>query len=269
MKNRDVFEKDEFNKYLHTKWLGREVVYEKEMDSTNIQVKKLGDKGVEEGILVVTDLQTAGKGRRGRSWMSPEGNCYFSFLLRPDIETSKTSIITLIAALSVAKAVRRTTNLETWIKWPNDVVVGGKKLCGILTEGSILSGNMNYMIVGIGINTNQKEFAEDIQNMATSIYLETGKELERSRLIAELLNAFEEYYEIFLKTQDMSLLENEYNSMLINKGKEVKVIEKDSERILTAMGIDKDGGLIVKDKSGEISSIIAGEVSVRGLYGYV
>lgn len=154
-------------------------------------------------------------------------------------------------------------------KMVNDVVAGGKKLCGILTEGSIISGNMNYMIVGIGINTNQKEFAADIQNMATSIYLEMGKELERIRLIAEFLNAFEEYYEIFIRTQDMSLLDDEYNSLLINRGKEVKIIEKENERILMAVGIDKDGGLIVKDKSGKISSIIAGEVSVRGLYGYV
>lgn len=117
MKNQNVFEKEEFHKYLHTKWLGKFVVYEKEMDSTNTQAKKFGEEEAEEGLLVVTDIQTAGKGRRGRSWVSPEGNCYFSFLLRPNIDTSRTSVITLIAALSVAKAIRRTTDLETWIKW--------------------------------------------------------------------------------------------------------------------------------------------------------
>lgn len=264
-----MFEKDKFNKYLHTKWLGKEVIYEKEMDSTNTQAKKLGEEGAEEGLLLVTDIQTAGKGRRGRSWISPEGNCYVSILLRPEIDASKVSVITLIAALSVAKAVRGTAGLETWIKWPNDVITGGKKLCGILTEGSVSAEALKYMVVGIGINANQKEFEEGIESMATSIYLETEETVNRSRLIAELLNAFEEYYEIFLKTQDLTLLQDEYNSMLINRGKEVKIIEQDSESIFTAVGIDQDGGLIVKNEAGKTSTIIAGEVSVRGLYGYV
>lgn len=274
MEDRILTEQDFWNeellrKHLQTKWLAGTIYYAKKMDSTNIQAKQHGEEGAEHGLLVVTGKQTAGKGRRGRRWNSPEGNCYFSILLRPKISPGNVSMLTLIAAMGVAKAVKEIAGLDTAIKWPNDVVANGKKLCGILTESSTNSEGVKYLVVGIGINVNQAEFAEEIKGTASSIYLETGKQINRIRLIAAFLNAFEEYVSLFLETSDMTLLKAEYNDLLINKDREVRIIEEDRERILTAKGIDRFGGLVVEDENGRRETVISGEVSVRGLYGYV
>lgn len=256
--------------YKNTKWLGDTIIYKDSMDSSNTQAKRLGENGAENGTLVVTDCQTAGKGRRGRSWVSPTGmNCYFTVLLRPDILAEKASMITLVAALALAKAIKETTQLDTMIKWPNDVIANGKKLCGILTESSTDLEYINYVVVGIGINCNQTEFPDEIKETASSIRLETGKKVNRCQLLGSFLTHFESCYEIFLKTEDLSGLEREYNSLLVNRNREVKIIEKERERVLTAIGIDKTGALLVKDAEGNQEAIISGEVSVRGLYGYV
>ena len=202
-------------------------------------------------------------------WLSPSGNCYFSILLYPEIRVDRASMITLIAALAVAKAIRQAAGFETMIKWPNDVVANGKKLCGILTESSTDLEYIQYVAVGIGINSNQKEFDSDITDMATSVCLETGKDVCRSKLMACVFECFEDYYDKFIKTEDMSELCEEYNEHLINCGRNVKIIDKDNVRILKAIGIDRMGGLIVEDTDGSRETIISGEVSVRGLYGYV
>lgn len=265
----DVINELRIREYLHTNWLAKEIVYMKETDSTNIQAKKLGEDEAVDGTLVVAERQTAGRGRRGKSWVSPMGNCYFSILLRPDIPADRASMITLVAAMGLAKAIKRMSHLETNIKWPNDVIANGKKLCGILTESSTDLEYINYAVVGIGINTNQIEFPEEIKNMASSIRLETGKQINRPQLLGIFLDEFEKYYEAFLKTEDLTELAAEYNSLLINRGKEVKIIEKDTERVLNAVGIDHRGRLLVEDALGNRETIISGEVSVRGLYGYV
>lgn len=256
--------------YMDTRWLGKTIVYKDTMDSSNTQAKRMGEDGAENGTLVVTDCQTAGKGRRGRSWVSPVGmNCYYTVLLRPDIPAEKASMITLVAALALAKAIKETAQLETLIKWPNDVIANGKKLCGILTESSTDLEYINYLVVGIGVNCNQTEFPDEIKETASSIRLETGRKVNRCQLLGSFLTYFERYYEIFLKTEDLSQLEEEYNSLLVNRGREVKIIEKGCERVLTAIGIDQNGALLVKDGEGRQEAIISGEVSVRGLYGYV
>lgn len=256
--------------YLHTQWLGRRIVYEDEMDSTNIQAKRLGEENAAEGTVVITEHQTAGRGRRGKGWISPVGvNCYFSVLLRPDVLMERASMITLVAALSLAKAVSKTAGLDTMIKWPNDVVANGKKICGILTESSTDMEYINYAVVGVGVNLNQTEFPDEIKDMATSIFLETGNKVNRAELLAAFLNTYERYYEIFLETEDLSRLADEYNFLLVNRDREVKLVEKDQERIYTAVGIDKLGRLVVEDKAGRRETVISGEVSVRGLYGYV
>ena len=155
------------------------------------------------------------------------------------------------------------------MQWPNDVVANGKKLCGILTESSTDLEYINYAVVGIGINVNQTSFPEDIADKASSLLLELGHSVNRGQVLGEFLNQFEKYYEIFEKTEDMSGLIEAYNEKLVNCGREVKIIEKDRERILKALGIDNDGGLVVENSEGERESIISGEVSVRGIYGYV
>lgn len=265
----DVIDEMRIREYLHTKWLGSTILYEPEMDSTNIQAKRLGEHDAVNGTVVVTECQTAGRGRRGKTWVSPAGNCYFSILLRPEVLVDRASIITLVSAMALAKAIKQVAALDTMIKWPNDVIANGKKLCGILTESSTDLEYINYAVVGIGINANQTDFPEEIKDMASSIRLETGKEVNRAELLGTFLNVFETYYETFLETEDLTKLSEEYNRLLVNRGREVKIIEKETERILTAVGIDDKGGLIVEDCNGQRETIISGEVSVRGLYGYV
>lgn len=265
----DLLNEMRIREYLQTKWLGKKIIYLPVTDSTNTQAKKMGEEGAEHGTLVVTQCQTAGRGRRGRSWESPEGNVYFTFLLRPEVEISRASMITLVAALAVAKAVDDVTGLDSKIKWPNDVVANGKKLCGILTESSSDLEYINYAVVGIGINVNQTAFPEEIAETASSLLLETGHTVDRGQLLGVFLNRFEQYYETFIQTEDMSGLRDVYNEKLVNCGREVKIIEKDRERVLKALGIDNDGGLVVENSEGERESIISGEVSVRGIYGYV
>lgn len=265
----DVINEKRIQEYLRTKWLARNILYEPEMDSTNIQAKRLGENDAPNGTLVVTERQTAGRGRRGKSWVSPNGNCYFSILLKPEILVDRASIITLVSALALAKTIKQITDLDAMIKWPNDVIANGKKLCGILTESSTDLEYINYAVVGIGINTNQTDFPEEIKGVASSIRLETGKEINRPKLLGSFLNVFETYYEEFLKTEDLSGLLEEYNQLLVNCGREVKIIEKEQERLLTAIGVDNKGRLIVEDNNGQRETVISGEVSVRGLYGYV
>lgn len=265
----DIINEMRIREYMHTKWMAKNIIYLPVTDSTNTQAKRLGEEGAEHGTFVVTQCQTAGRGRRGRSWESPEGNVYFTFILRPDVEVSRASMITLISALALAKAIEKVTGLHTQIKWPNDVVANGKKLCGILTESSTDLEYINYVVVGIGINVNQTSFPDELADKASSLLLELGHSVNRGAVLGEFLNLFEVYYDIFIKTEDMSGLIDVYNEMLVNCGREVKIIEKDKERILKAIGIDENGGLIVENQEGVRESIISGEVSVRGLYGYV
>ena len=265
----EILDKEHISEHLNSKWIAKDIIYLPSTDSTNIQAKYYGEKNHKNGTVVVTEEQTAGRGRRGRSWVSPIGNSYFSILLYPDVRVDRASMITLIAAMAVARAVKETAGLDTMIKWPNDVVANGKKICGILTESSTDLEYIQYVVVGIGINCNQTEFDDEIKATATSISLETGKTVDRSKLLAKVFEYFEKYYETFIQTEDMSKLHEQYNELLINKGREVKIIEKDNVRVMSAVGINDMGALIVENENGNLEEIISGEVSVRGLYGYV
>lgn len=260
--------KECIEQYLTTSWIGKNIIYEAFMDSTNTCAKTLGEKNVIDGTVVVTERQTAGRGRRGRNWISPEGNCYFSLLLKPSIQTENASRLTLVTALALVEAIERVSGLKPQIKWPNDVVINGKKLCGILTESSVDVDGLKYVVIGVGVNVNQKNFDPEIQTMATSVSLQLGYDIECARLIAEFMNCFEMRYLTFIETEDMASLLDEYNTLLVNKDREVRIIDR-SERVGTALGINAAGELLVRDDTGKIERVISGEVSVRGLYGYV
>ena len=266
----DVITEAEVGSQMNTKWMGRHLVYLPETDSTNIQAAKLAREGAPEGTLVVAESQTAGKGRRGRSWSSPSGSSiYMSFLLRPDIPPYCASMITLLAGMAAAKAVCQVAGLEAQIKWPNDLVVNGKKICGILTEMSAEMERIHYIVTGIGINVNQMEFPEEIRDKATSLWIEGGKRLNRSQLIAAVMEWFEQYFEQFLETKDLSGLKEAYEEMLANRNREVSVLDPASPCQGICRGIDKGGELLVELPEGQIRKVVAGEVSVRGIYGYV
>ena len=191
-----------------------------------------------------------------------------SVLLRPDFEPQYASMLTLVMGLSVAQAVRE-LDIEVSIKWPNDVVVSRKKICGILTEMGLEKGRIREVVIGDGINVNLEEFPDELKDKATSLYLETGKKYDRNRLISLIMEMFERNYEKFTETCDLSPLIDDYNVMLANRNQPVRILDKINPYEGIAIGIDREGELLVKVADGEIRKVCSGEVSVRGLYSYV
>lgn len=252
-----------------TKWVGSEIFYAPVIDSTNTKAKQLAEEGCPTGTVVVAEQQKAGRGRRGRSWASPDGaGIFMTLVLRPDIKPNNASMLTLVAALAVSSAICRCTGRTAGIKWPNDIVMNGKKVCGILTEMSAQVDYVNYVVVGIGINVYNESFLEEISQIATSLYLETKEHFERETLMEVVWEQFEHYYEIFLETEDLSGLVKEYETHLVNTHQSVRVLDPKEPFEGKAMGITSRGELIV-DTGESRRFVSAGEVSVRGIYGYV
>lgn len=246
----------------------QKIVYLEEIDSTNSEVRRLGDAGAGEGTVVVADRQTGGKGRRGREWFSPAGTgVWMSVLLRPELRPDQVSGITLMAALSVCRAIRESTGLDTQIKWPNDLVINGKKVCGILTEAAMNGNELRYAVLGIGINVNQTEFPEELPH-AYSLALAAGRELDRDPIVACLLAHLKSDYERYLRSGDMGELKADYEAHLANLNQPVLVLSPSGEWTGVAEGISEAGDLLVRDDSGELRTVNSGEVSVRGIYGY-
>ena len=255
---------------LRTGWMGREIRVLDEADSTNLRVKAAAGEGASAGLVILAEQQTDGRGRRGRAWQSPAGeNIYMTVLLRPDFEPEKAPMLTLLAACAAARAVYQPGEKRPQIKWPNDLVMNGKKICGILTEMGMKGVSTEYVIVGIGINCNQTEFPEEIQKKATSLKCEYGHEVCREEIVARFLQEFESLYEEFARRKSLEFIQDEYETLLVNEGKRVCVLEPGKEWTGVAAGITETGELIVKKDSGEICEISSGEVSVRGVYGYV
>ena len=227
-------------------------------------------RGAPHGTVILADEQTAGKGRRGRKWESPAGeNIYMSLLVRPKMQPEKAPMLTLVMAYCVAKALKKQGFEEVQIKWPNDLVLSGKKVCGILTEMTMDGNAIQHVIIGIGINVNNRTFPEEIKGMATSLCLESGRFIEREKIVENILAEFGEEYERFVAAGDLSQIWEAYNAMLINTGKQVCVLEPGNTYEALALGITQEGQVRVQLASGEEKEIFAGEVSVRGIYGYV
>lgn len=260
----------ELESRLETKWIGKNLICLNEVDSTNDYLKKLAEEGAQHGTLVVSDYQSGGKGRRGRSWVTPHGTAVaMSILVRPKLAPDKASMMTLLAGMSVAKSVKKVTGLDVKIKWPNDVTVNGKKISGTLTEMSMELGAIHYIVIGTGINANVMEFPEEVKDIATSLAIEKGEKIDRAAIICAHMQAFEDYYERFMEYGDMRLLKDEYEEMLVNRNRQVRVLEPGNEYTGIARGIDELGQLLVEKEDGQIVKVYAGEVSVRGLYQYV
>lgn len=267
----DILNYEEISEYLSTQYVGREIYYFDSIDSTNIRAKELAYNDGTDGAVVIAEEQTHGRGRLGRNWSSQKKKgIWMSIILKPQIEPQDAVKITQVAAAAVWKAIAQ-MGIKTQIKWPNDIVLNGKKVCGILTEMSGELNRLNYLVVGIGINTNTNidEFPEEIRNMATSIKTETGEEIKRKELVALILNNFEALYDQLINDRSIKEAINicKENSALI--GRDVRLIVRGDEKEVKAIDINEDGELIVQDKEGEISKVISGEVSVRGLYGYI
>ena len=266
----DILNQHEIASRLQTKWIGKEVVFLNETDSTNRKARILAEEGMGHGTLIVADTQTGGKGRRGRTWYSPPGTSLaMSLILKPKLEVSKASMLTLVQAMAVASAIEEICGMEAQIKWPNDILVNGKKVCGILTEMNLEMMEISSIIIGTGVNVNQEEFPADIAEIATSLKIEKKRSLSRADIIEHICDLFEDYFEKFMESKDLSGMLDEYNARLISRGKIVKVLDPGKEFTGQALGINAFGELQVQKAEGEIVSVYAGEVSVRGIYGYV
>lgn len=254
---------------IHTKWAGKTVHFAEETNSTNELAKLLAKEGAVHGTLAVTEYQSAGKGRLGRRWTAPRGSSVMmTLLLRPQFAPQYASMLTLVMGLSVAQAAER-LGVEASIKWPNDAVVSRKKICGILTEMGVEDGRIREVVIGVGINVNFTNIPEELQDKATSLYLETGRTYDRNQVIGFVMEQFEINYDRFVKTCDLSLLTEDYNALLANREQQVRVLDKNDPYEGIAHGINEKGELLVERKDGSIFRVSAGEVSVRGLYSYV
>lgn len=271
----DVFSSSEIASRLQTRWAGRTLYFFESTSSTNPDAKRFAEEGAPHGTIVVADRQTAGRGRRGRTWSSPSGkSIYFTIVVRPEFAPDKASMITLVMALSVAQAIEEVTGLPAQIKWPNDIVVHKKKVCGILTEMSMTPemDEIQFVVAGVGVNTNHngpEEFPEEIRETAASLKMESGEHIDRAGLLERILARFEENYDCFERIQDLSALREAYQAHLINMDTQVLVLDPAGEYAGISRGISETGELIVERENGDRVLVYAGEVSVRGLYGYV
>ena len=251
----------------------KEIYYAKQLDSTNLEAKRvlLEGRGAEPGA-VVCEQQFSGRGRRGRGWVSPLGaGLWMTLVLRPNLEPMKASMLTLVAGLAVSRAVEELYEIPATIKWPNDIVVHGKKLCGILTEMTTEEMRMTGIVVGIGVNTGITDFGEELREKATSLALEVAKpdEVDRLMVFRAVLRQFQSCYEQFMQTKDLSLLIDDYNARCITVGHRVRVEEGASAFEAWAQAVDAQGELLVRLEDGTSRTVCAGEVSVRGVMGYV
>ncbi|MCR5468680.1 MAG: biotin--[acetyl-CoA-carboxylase] ligase [Lachnospiraceae bacterium] len=265
----DILCKHELCSLIDTAWAGSEVHFFEETESTNTKAKQLADEGAKNGTLVVTENQTAGRGRRGRDWLAGKGtNIAMTLVLKPEFAPNSASQVTLVAALATASAIEKIYGAEAKIKWPNDILVNGKKVVGILTEMSAEIDYINYVVVGIGINVHKQEFSDDIKDIAGYVEQDGLPVVRRSELLAEILRQFEKYYDIFCRDLNLKNLKTDYERMLVNKEKEVRVLDSREPFNGIAKGITDTGELLVETE-GKTVAVSAGEVSVRGLYGYV
>jgi len=243
------------------------IKYFDELPSTNDYLK---EQDFPDKTVIVARSQTKGKGRLGRSWDNVPGEAIaMSAILKPDISIENAPFITLITAIALSHVLEEETGLKHKIKWPNDVIIAKKKVAGILTEMKVSDNALVYIISGIGINVNTKSFSEELRNKATSLYIESGKEFDIEHIIERFWSKFAKYYDSFVKNDGFDSFVEEYNSLLVNINQEVDIISNDKTTRGVALGINRSGELIVLLKDGTKTTVRSGEVSVRGIYGYV
>lgn len=227
------------------------------IDSTNTALREMAEKGAEEFSVIIASEQTSGRGRMGRSFYSPQGTgLYISILLRPDLPTEKTVLITTSAAVAVCKAIEKTTNKTPQIKWVNDIFIDGKKVCGILTEAVFEDGKIKYAVLGVGINIFAPNggFPEEIKNIAGAVCSDFKDGL-RELTAAEFLNE--------LSNIDIEKTSNEYKKRSLVIGKKITVLSADGPYEAVAEDIDDSCGLIIKKEDGTRKVLSSGEISIR------
>ncbi len=258
-----------------TEALGRELYCFSELDSTNLYLKRAAMAGAGDGAVAAADCQSAGRGRLGRSFQSPAGKgIYLSALLRPDLPPERLTVVTALAGVAVCEAVEQVCGVRPGLKWPNDPVLNGKKLCGILTELSLEgeTARLQYLVVGIGLNVSQTpgDFSPDVAEMATSLLQATGRRFSRPALAAAEIEALDRMYAA-LKSGDLSRYLALFRRDCVNLGKTVQLLRPDGSRdTVEAVDVNDEFNLLVRRGDGSAPfAVRSGEVSVRGMYGYV
>lgn len=261
-----MYNKRELEQGLKTKTMGQTIYFYEETDTTNNRARELALEGAPEGTLVVAEKQTAGRGRRGKVWESPLGTgIWMSLVLRPQIMPAEASVLTLLCGLATAEAIEGETGLSAGIKWPNDILINGKKVVGILTEMDCEMSQVHFVIPGIGINVNTASFPPEIAEIATSLYLECGKTVSRRRLVHKVMERLEEHYETFLRTGSFTAMLEDYRKHCITLGKEVHVLGREPF-FAEALDITPEGELLVRRAdNGKEEVVFSGEVSIRGV----
>lgn len=258
----DVPFPEEVKSGLQTRILGQEVHFFSSIDSTQNELHTLAKEGAPEGTVVIADQQLGGKGRLGRVWHSPPGSgVSMSILLRPKLELHRCPQLTLLAAVAIVEAIREQTGLPVMIKWPNDLLLNGKKICGILTELNAESDCINYLIIGIGINVNTPAFPEELNSIATSLAMEKKESVQRVALIQNLLERLEELYFLYLE-EGFAPIKSRWESYAISIGKRVTIRQLSGSMTGLALGIDDTGVLLVQKDDGGLEKIYSADIEI-------
>ena len=249
----------EVTKGLKTAIIGRSLLYFPSLESTNSYASSLIRKGVDEGTVVVADVQTKGRGRKQRPWSSPLGGLWFSVILYPPLPPTKAMLVTMASSIAVVETFQQMLGLEALIKWPNDVLIKGKKVCGVLTELDAEMDQLHYMVVGIGINVNNS-LGSSLQHIATSLRQQTGSKVSRVHLLREILTRLDHYYTLLLqdKTEDIRTTWLSHTSLL---NKPIRVTTINDELKGTVISVDDDGSLLIKTEGG-IQRILSGDITL-------
>lgn len=259
----DLLLPDELIAGLKTKLVGREIKYYSEISSTNEEGRRSAELGASDGTVIIAETQIRGRGRRGRAWASPLGGVWLSIILRPNIPPEHAPILTLLTGVAVARTIKLATNLTATLKWPNDVLINGNKVCGILTEISAEPDMINYVVIGLGINANitADKFPKDIRDLVTSLELELEHKVDRVKFTQLLFEEFEKYYLEFCSHDRQIIPEvlDGWRQLTDTLGREVKIETINGAIIGRATDIAEDGALLVLAENGMIRRIIAGD----------
>lgn len=258
----DLLTSAEVKPFLKTRWMGKTIHHFTHLDSTNSKAYELATQGAEEGEIVVAESQEKGRGRLGRSWFSPPHlNLYLSVILRPQLPPHQAPLITLMAAVATAEAIERYSGIRPMIKWPNDLLLGGRKVAGLLNEIRSEADRIHFVILGIGVNLNvdKKVFPKEIRSLATSLKQEMGQTISRKDFLSSLLLLLEEWYSLFLREGGEVVLKA-WRSWAQIRGKSVVVRSFGETLRGIAIDIDSEGALLLKTEDGKTRRVVAGDV---------
>ena len=258
----DILRQGDIKPGLRTKLIGREIHLFSEISSTNTVAMEMASKGAPEGVVVIAETQSGGKGRLGRKWISPKGNLYFSVILRPDMPLHKAPLSTLMGAVAVASAIRNVCQVQAAIKWPNDILIAGKKVSGLLTEMSAEQDRIRHIVLGIGVDVNMdlEILPSDIRALTTSLAQEAGRKINRTALLQEILRELDHGYQMLV--HDPAQVLREWETLNMTLGSRIAVSGASEVLEGLAQGIDVEGRLIVKLDDGTVRTVAAGDVTI-------